>query len=674
MKESFTSPTESKDTDDNSDKKPESSKDKKPSVNRRKIGTFTAKNVIEAPRIHQRTDERSSLWSRAIEAGTKKDKELSETADQSDEKVEKSKKIDAADVAIEKSVAEDSQDAIEKETPLENLGETEKHEVVLRVAEALEADASDESKENEEPEDEAVNQAKTAASAVFLGTVRSKIAENPDAPVEEILDEVEAELIEKIEVPEEAVEEGHEEPEESEEPTEGEIPLREDAPDEDEMLVIPRGGSSGSGTAGGSGGSGGGGAGGSSGGTGSSGGGSSSTGSGSTGGPAGPTGPTGPTGGGPVPPTTPGGPTPPFGGGYGGYPGPAGPGGTAPGGFNAAPAAGISMEDHNRIVHRQERIAIAQGLLVGGIVGYLIGRRRGRIKTERRLLPIQEKLEKQVVTLQNSVVEKEQKIRALAAEKAQTMATQQEREKFAARLTRDEAILSNAKTVQQERQRQKEKSPDSLVHSQPERFGRMAVESPAVVLSSAANLGRAEFGIESSKNTVITDKKVAAYTEPELKQAAEKIRIDGTTLKEMWDRGQLNERSVKRVMAEFVEGRSVRAAINQELLDEELRYERDPKLRDAARRRAQAGGSGVREPIAHAAGAAMLQRTLGKNGDAGAGGQDSVNSSTEDDTTRSSSKKQNKSLIDKARSQPKSHVVAAGAAVAALIAAILIFA
>jgi hypothetical protein len=68
--------------------------------------------------------------------------------------------------------------------------------------------------------------------------------------------------------------------------------------------------------------------------------------------------------------------------------------------------------------HRTRNRAV--DLLVGGIVGYMIGRRRGRINAEERMRPVQQSLEKKVKQLQYEVSEGTKSVRKLTAERIAT--------------------------------------------------------------------------------------------------------------------------------------------------------------------------------------------------------------------------------------------------------------
>ncbi len=60
----------------------------------------------------------------------------------------------------------------------------------------------------------------------------------------------------------------------------------------------------------------------------------------------------------------------------------------------------------------------AANLLIGGTLGYMLGRRRGRLRTEAALVPVQEKLTKQVKDLHEQIAVREEKIRKLSYEQA----------------------------------------------------------------------------------------------------------------------------------------------------------------------------------------------------------------------------------------------------------------
>lgn len=567
---------------------------------------------------------------------------------------------DATKEPAESATNETTKKSVEADTqvPLESLSTAEEHEAVARYAEASKAELA------AVPEGEPVTEARVAeiaAQTVLLDAIEAKLATNPEKSVADIAAEAEAEVSQEIaqaadqaaELLESENEIASEDVPESDLPAEGELPIHN--ADADESIVLhPTPGTPA--TASGSG----------------SGGGSvpPRSGSGAGSGPMPPVGPpSGPYGTpGATPPFGPGGPGNP--GGPGVYPGGLGFTGAVPAGvaFNAAPTATQPIEVQDITA---ERRAMVQGLLVGGIVGYFIGRRRGRIKTEKRLMPIQKKLEKQVTALHKTVAESEQAVRKLARERSEALAASKVAQvRFAEQLTaqRQEAQIPSPRQETVGRpvaSQQVEAARDKrVVKPAAERFSGGIVEAPAIVLAAAALLRPERRRVESNKSAesgkpVDFTKAVEAYSPQELDNAAEKIKIDGTSLKELSRAHHLDERAVRRVVGEFIQGGNVKEALSREIIQKELQYERDPKLRKSA-----GGGSGTG---GGASAASVSESEKPNNGDLkdGSSGAATVQKSTGKKPTP------NEATLQALRKQQMTQVAVASATVLVIVAAIV---
>ncbi len=511
MTEFYRSPTETstETTTEDSDEKSSSKKSKKKTLAVGSLGELSATGLLEQPKESKPAPRIELLFDR-----------LREEAGQKPDKSEESKESPA--VTAEAAETAD----------VEVLSPEEEREVIKQYVEVA---------KQELQADIAAGDAEAAADAALLEAVEVKMAENPDMPVAELLDEAEAEMVERIDGEVEksseiAPEAGNGEPEDEEAWASG------GAGNGAEPPISSNGGAAGS-------------------------------------------------AGGGVPPRG-----PVYDGGSSGFFSP----GYAPGTtYNTAPA-GTSVEAPTQDI-TAERRAMAQGVLAGGIVGYLVGRRRGRIKTEKRLLPIQQKLEKQVATLQSAVAAKEQIIRQRVAEKRQALPTPAEQARFGNRLAtpRAEAVRPAARSFAERRP--------------VERFRGGIIEAPAVILGAAAVLRpeRRTQAARPERPAIDFSKNVETYSKQELSRAAEKITIQGTSLKELGQAHNLDERAIRRVVNEFVKGGNVAEALNREMIVKESRFERDPNLRQAA-----SGGTVDAENPGTAAGG-VAGSVFGNNGSSG---------------------------------------------------------
>lgn len=263
------------------------------------------------------------------------------------------------------------------------------------------------------------------------------------------------------------------------------------------------------------------------------------------------------------------------------------------------------------IIETKQENHTGTALLVGAAVGYLVGRRRGRIKTEKQAAKVEKKLTAQIHNLERAVAEKERRIRTVAREayaKARVTRGVTSEALHTGRVPAREASAvapvpvesSSANPMRAEREPQRAFTPSSellvgavtlkAVEAQPARSGNEA---------TAATAPTRERRAESASQKKVA-KSAESMPRKELLEKAADISVGATNLRRVYETNLVSEQGLRRLMVAHERGEDVQRMLRQELVEKESSFERDPRMRNRSAVGALAAGAVVALPTTSA--------------------------------------------------------------------------
>lgn len=238
--------------------------------------------------------------------------------------------------------------------------------------------------------------------------------------------------------------------------------------------------------------------------------------------------------------------------------------------FNAMPASS------NPESATDQRRRVAGKMIVAGAVGYMIGRRGGRKRTEAKLDPEIKKRDETILDLKKDIEAKEASIRLHARQEATPKPEPEAIEK-------PTHESSSPAPVEKEPEDSTNEKESVIAQASPE--GEQAVQKTAEKPQADQQLVVHEHQLQLEKEK-ITDH-IETVSTPALLQIAEKITVLDTTVKKLYDTNQIDRKGLEEIVKEHLAGHDIGPVLDRRLLGKEAilerahEYRHDPDADDA---------------------------------------------------------------------------------------------
>lgn len=212
---------------------------------------------------------------------------------------------------------------------------------------------------------------------------------------------------------------------------------------------------------------------------------------------------------------------------------------------------------------------------VTAVVAYWLGRRHGRNKTEKRLLPEKKRLEAEVTNLLATINNKESQVRQLVRRQAESEAA------TANRPQRPD-LLSALPTQQAEKSpvaRVLERTTEApLVRASETAPIRMPIEAVTPQFVSRAEGRAVPIPVETARAETAMRQAapVEAMGRKELLEAGAAITIGSESLRSVYEDHKISEQGLRRLVTEYRRGGDIGHVLKDEMLKHELSFEHDP--------------------------------------------------------------------------------------------------